>query len=97
MDILEKTRKTWCEKNIYPSEPVFVPDPNGKVRDLVNLRNLVSIELESTNKRKRKERKISNVLILFTCLFNEFIFRTKTTAWFSALLFGLIKRHALDC
>lgn len=29
---MEKTRKTWCEKNVYPSEPIFVPDPNGKVR-----------------------------------------------------------------
>ncbi|XP_043785950.1 carotenoid isomerooxygenase isoform X2 [Apis laboriosa] len=33
VDILEKTRKTWCEKNVYPSEPVFVPDPNGKNED----------------------------------------------------------------
>ncbi|XP_033366327.1 carotenoid isomerooxygenase isoform X1 [Bombus vosnesenskii] len=33
VDILEKTRKTWCEKNVYPSEPIFVPDPNGKNED----------------------------------------------------------------
>ena len=33
VDILEKTRKTWCEKNVYPSEPIFVPDPNGKRED----------------------------------------------------------------
>nr|XP_003702796.1 PREDICTED: carotenoid isomerooxygenase isoform X1 [Megachile rotundata] len=33
VDILEKTRKTWCEKNVYPSEPIFVPDPNGKTED----------------------------------------------------------------
>lgn len=23
--------KTWCEKNCYPSEPVFVPAPGGTV------------------------------------------------------------------
>ncbi|KOC68687.1 Beta,beta-carotene 9',10'-oxygenase [Habropoda laboriosa] len=33
VDILEKTRKTWCEKNVYPSEPIFVADPNGKNED----------------------------------------------------------------
>lgn len=33
VDILEKTRKTWCEKNVYPSEPIFVPNPNGKSED----------------------------------------------------------------
>ncbi|XP_017759905.1 PREDICTED: carotenoid isomerooxygenase isoform X1 [Eufriesea mexicana] len=33
VDILKKTRKTWCEKNVYPSEPVFVPDPRGKNED----------------------------------------------------------------
>ncbi|KAK9307101.1 hypothetical protein QLX08_002434 [Tetragonisca angustula] len=33
VDILEKTRRTWCEKNVYPSEPIFVPDPNGKNED----------------------------------------------------------------
>ncbi|CAL7933231.1 unnamed protein product [Xylocopa violacea] len=33
VDVLEKTRKTWCEKNVYPSEPIFVPDPNGKNED----------------------------------------------------------------
>ena len=30
---MKKTRKTWCEKNVYPSEPIFVPDPNGKNED----------------------------------------------------------------
>ncbi|XP_076293065.1 neither inactivation nor afterpotential B isoform X1 [Lasioglossum baleicum] len=33
VDILKKTRKTWHEKNVYPSEPIFVPDPNGKNED----------------------------------------------------------------
>ncbi|XP_054011815.1 carotenoid isomerooxygenase [Hylaeus anthracinus] len=33
VDVLKKTRKTWCEKNVYPSEPIFVPDPNGKNED----------------------------------------------------------------
>lgn len=31
IDTVKKTRKIWCEKGIYPSEPIFVPDPNGKV------------------------------------------------------------------
>ncbi|XP_078034061.1 neither inactivation nor afterpotential B isoform X1 [Augochlora pura] len=33
VDILKKTRKTWYERNVYPSEPIFVPDPNGKNED----------------------------------------------------------------
>ncbi|KZC05840.1 Beta,beta-carotene 9',10'-oxygenase [Dufourea novaeangliae] len=33
VDILKKTKKTWCERNVYPSEPIFVPDPNGKNED----------------------------------------------------------------
>ncbi|XP_076240151.1 neither inactivation nor afterpotential B [Calliopsis andreniformis] len=33
VDILKKTKKTWCEKNVYPSEPIFVPNPNGKTED----------------------------------------------------------------
>ncbi|XP_076183038.1 neither inactivation nor afterpotential B isoform X2 [Ptiloglossa arizonensis] len=33
VDVLKKTRRTWCEKNVYPSEPIFVPNPNGKKED----------------------------------------------------------------
>ncbi|XP_043471150.1 carotenoid isomerooxygenase isoform X3 [Leptopilina heterotoma] len=33
VDIVNKTRKTWCEKNVYPSEPIFVPSPDGKNED----------------------------------------------------------------
>lgn len=33
VDTVKKTRKTWCEKNVFPSEPIFVPDPNGKNED----------------------------------------------------------------
>ncbi|XP_076763521.1 neither inactivation nor afterpotential B [Xylocopa sonorina] len=33
VDVLEKTKRTWCERNVYPSEPIFVPDPNGKNED----------------------------------------------------------------
>ncbi|XP_051166797.1 carotenoid isomerooxygenase isoform X2 [Leptopilina boulardi] len=33
VDIFNKTRKTWCEKNVYPSEPIFVPSPDGKNED----------------------------------------------------------------
>lgn len=30
-DMDQKTKKMWQEKGVYPSEPIFVPDPNGKV------------------------------------------------------------------
>ncbi|XP_031832815.1 neither inactivation nor afterpotential B isoform X2 [Nomia melanderi] len=33
VDILTKTRKTWHEKNVYPGEPIFVPNPNGRKED----------------------------------------------------------------
>ncbi|KAI4490947.1 hypothetical protein M0802_010621 [Mischocyttarus mexicanus] len=33
VDTVKKTKKTWCEKNVYPSEPIFVPDPHGKKED----------------------------------------------------------------
>ncbi|XP_033226279.1 carotenoid isomerooxygenase-like isoform X2 [Belonocnema kinseyi] len=33
VDAINKTRKTWCEKGIYPSEPIFVPNPNSKNED----------------------------------------------------------------
>ncbi|KAG7210341.1 hypothetical protein KM043_011879 [Ampulex compressa] len=33
VDTLTKTKRTWCEKNAYPSEPIFVADPNGKNED----------------------------------------------------------------
>ncbi|XP_043257940.1 carotenoid isomerooxygenase [Colletes gigas] len=33
VDVVKKTRKTWYEKDVYPSEPIFVPDPNGKNED----------------------------------------------------------------
>ncbi|KAJ8679360.1 hypothetical protein QAD02_015147 [Eretmocerus hayati] len=33
VDVENKTKKTWCEKNVYPSEPIFVPDPGGKNED----------------------------------------------------------------
>lgn len=29
--------KTWCKPNCYPSEPIFVPAPNAKVRQYVAL------------------------------------------------------------
>ncbi|XP_014218319.1 carotenoid isomerooxygenase [Copidosoma floridanum] len=28
-----KTKLIWCERNVYPSEPIFVPDPEGKNED----------------------------------------------------------------
>jgi carotenoid isomerooxygenase len=31
VDTKQKDKKIWCEKGVYPSEPIFVPDPNGKV------------------------------------------------------------------
>ncbi|KAL6261935.1 hypothetical protein P5V15_007018 [Pogonomyrmex californicus] len=33
VDTLRKTKKMWSEKGVYPSEPIFVPDPNGKNED----------------------------------------------------------------
>ncbi|XP_030369996.1 carotenoid isomerooxygenase [Scaptodrosophila lebanonensis] len=33
VDVLTKTSKTWCEPNVYPSEPIFVPSPNAKSED----------------------------------------------------------------
>ncbi|CAL1686950.1 unnamed protein product [Lasius platythorax] len=33
VDTYRKTKKTWQEKDVYPSEPIFVPDPNGKNED----------------------------------------------------------------
>ncbi|EZA49146.1 hypothetical protein DMN91_005250 [Ooceraea biroi] len=33
VDTFQKTKKMWQEKGIYPSEPIFVPDPNGKNED----------------------------------------------------------------
>lgn len=29
VDTYTKEKKTWCEKNAYPSEPIFVPNPDG--------------------------------------------------------------------
>ncbi|XP_046590083.1 carotenoid isomerooxygenase isoform X2 [Neodiprion lecontei] len=33
VDTVTKTTKTWCENNVFPSEPIFVPNPNGKKED----------------------------------------------------------------
>ncbi|XP_008211130.1 carotenoid isomerooxygenase isoform X1 [Nasonia vitripennis] len=33
VDTKHKTKKIWCEKGVYPSEPIFVPDPSGKNED----------------------------------------------------------------
>ncbi|EFN69093.1 Beta,beta-carotene 9',10'-oxygenase [Camponotus floridanus] len=33
VDTFQKTKKIWQEKGIYPSEPIFVPNPNGKNED----------------------------------------------------------------
>ncbi|KAK2577240.1 hypothetical protein KPH14_003385 [Odynerus spinipes] len=33
VDTVTKSRKTWYEKNVYPSEPIFVSDPHGKKED----------------------------------------------------------------
>ncbi|CAH0550459.1 unnamed protein product [Brassicogethes aeneus] len=33
VDIYNKSAKTWCEPNCYPSEPVFVPSPNPRFED----------------------------------------------------------------
>lgn len=32
VDVKNKTKLMWCEDNCYPSEPIFVPAPNAKVR-----------------------------------------------------------------
>lgn len=33
VDTATKSKKTWCERNVFPSEPIFVPDPYGKKED----------------------------------------------------------------
>ncbi|XP_050520885.1 carotenoid isomerooxygenase [Daktulosphaira vitifoliae] len=33
VDISSKTCVTWCEDNVYPSEPIFVPTPNAQEED----------------------------------------------------------------
>lgn len=33
VDTFQKTKKIWQEKGVYPSEPIFVPNPNGKNED----------------------------------------------------------------
>ncbi|KAM8703044.1 hypothetical protein ACLKA7_005391 [Drosophila subpalustris] len=33
VDVVSKTCKTWCEDNIYPSEPIFVPAPEPQSED----------------------------------------------------------------
>lgn len=33
VDVVNKTRQTWCEDNCYPSEPIFVPSPDPKSED----------------------------------------------------------------
>ncbi|XP_008559794.1 carotenoid isomerooxygenase [Microplitis demolitor] len=33
VDTATKTRLTWNERGLYPSEPIFVPDPNGRDED----------------------------------------------------------------
>ncbi|XP_055612712.1 carotenoid isomerooxygenase isoform X2 [Uranotaenia lowii] len=33
VDVLNKTKLTWCEENVYPSEPIFVPNPYPKSED----------------------------------------------------------------
>lgn len=33
VDVLNKTKATWCENNCYPSEPVFVPSPGSNSED----------------------------------------------------------------
>lgn len=33
VDILSHSTKIWCEKNCYPSEPIFVPSPDSKDED----------------------------------------------------------------
>jgi carotenoid isomerooxygenase len=31
VDVVNKTKKTWCEENCYPSEPIFVASPDPQV------------------------------------------------------------------
>ncbi|XP_056646620.1 carotenoid isomerooxygenase [Diorhabda sublineata] len=33
VDVSSHSTKTWCEKNCYPSEPIFVPSPDSKTED----------------------------------------------------------------
>lgn len=33
VDTINKTKLTWCEKNVYPSEPIFVSSPNSQTED----------------------------------------------------------------
>ncbi|XP_020278000.1 carotenoid isomerooxygenase isoform X2 [Pseudomyrmex gracilis] len=48
VDIFQKTKKTWQEKGVYPSEPIFVPNPNGTNEDDgVILSSLVWAEKET--------------------------------------------------
>lgn len=33
VDVVNKTKLTWCENNCYPSEPIFVPSPESEGED----------------------------------------------------------------
>lgn len=33
VDVVNKTKLTWCENNCYPSEPIFVPSPQSASED----------------------------------------------------------------
>ncbi|KXJ70865.1 hypothetical protein RP20_CCG022271 [Aedes albopictus] len=33
VDVVDKTKLTWCEDNVYPSEPIFVPSPDPQSED----------------------------------------------------------------
>jgi carotenoid isomerooxygenase len=33
VDVINRTRLTWCETNVYPSEPIFVPSPDPQFED----------------------------------------------------------------
>lgn len=33
VDVINKTKLTWCENNVYPSEPIFVPSPDPQSED----------------------------------------------------------------
>jgi carotenoid isomerooxygenase len=33
VDTVNKTKLTWCEENVYPSEPVFIPSPDPEGED----------------------------------------------------------------
>lgn len=33
VDVITKHKKIWCEYNVYPSEPIFVPSPNPDSED----------------------------------------------------------------